>query len=264
MAASGGAPVPGVAGGPAPGAGAAPARELLHRTLLRPVRQGNAFEETVERLLDAIKLGVAGFDERLPPERELAPQLGVSRVTLREAIWSLAEAGVVEVRRGRSGGTFVRWRPPRPSTDDARRIAQDMGPRLDDALVLRAVVEPGAAATAARRTLTAAERVHLTDRLEGVCAAGTAGYRAADTAFHLALAELTSSPSVLAAATEVRARLNDLLAAIPLLEANLRHTNSQHDAVARAVLAGDPDTARRAVEEHIEGTAALLRGFLSP
>lgn len=75
--------------------------------LFRPVRAGNAFEETVERLLQAIRLGVVGAGERLPSERELAERLGVSRVTLREAIRALSDAGYVESRRGRYGGTFV-------------------------------------------------------------------------------------------------------------------------------------------------------------
>lgn len=236
---------------------------VLHRVLLRPVRQGNAFEETVERLLDAIKLGLVPYGERLPPERELAPRLGVSRVTLREATRSLADAGLVEVRRGRTGGTFVRWRPARPSLADVRRIAADMGEGLEDALVLRSVVEPGAAAAAARRALSADERTFLTARLRASVEAPPAGYRAADTGFHLALAELTGSRSVLAAATEVRSRLNDLLAAIPLLERNLRHSNEQHRAIAEAVLAGDAEAARACCEVHLDGTAALLRGFLS-
>src|SRR5438874_9112974 len=75
--------------------------------LFRPVRTGNAFEETVERLLQAIRLGVAGPGERLPAERELANRLNISRVTLREAIRALQESGYVESRRGRYGGTFV-------------------------------------------------------------------------------------------------------------------------------------------------------------
>ncbi len=79
--------------------------------LLRPVRAGNAFEETVERLLTVIKLGVVGPGERFPAERELAAQLGISRLTLREAIRELQQAGYVESRRGRSGGTFVTFRP---------------------------------------------------------------------------------------------------------------------------------------------------------
>ena len=57
--------------------------------LLRPVREGLAFEETVERLLTLIKLGVVGPGERFPAERELAAQLGISRLTLREALSEL-------------------------------------------------------------------------------------------------------------------------------------------------------------------------------
>src|SRR5208282_3993324 len=61
--------------------------------MLRPVRAGNAFEETVERLLTVVKLGVVGPGERFPAERELAAQLGISRLTLREAIGELQRAG---------------------------------------------------------------------------------------------------------------------------------------------------------------------------
>jgi DNA-binding GntR family transcriptional regulator len=73
----------------------------------RPVRGGNAFEITVARLAQAIKLGLVREGERLPPERELAERLQVSRVTLHEAIRALREAGYLESRRGRTGGTFV-------------------------------------------------------------------------------------------------------------------------------------------------------------
>jgi DNA-binding transcriptional MocR family regulator len=78
-------------------------------SLLGPVRSGNAFEETVERLLTVIKLGVVAPRERFPAERELAGLLGVSRITLREAIRALQQAGYVESRRGRFGGTFVTY-----------------------------------------------------------------------------------------------------------------------------------------------------------
>ena len=85
------------------------------RGVLRPVRQGNAFEETVERLLTVIKLGLVAPGERFPPERELAAQLGISRLTLREAISELNQAGYVESRRGRLGGTFITYTRPAPS-----------------------------------------------------------------------------------------------------------------------------------------------------
>lgn len=76
-------------------------------SLWRPVRGGNAFEITVARLAQAIKLGMVAEGERLPSERDLAERLKVSRVTLREAIRALREAGFLESRRGRTGGTFV-------------------------------------------------------------------------------------------------------------------------------------------------------------
>src|SRR5580704_5014377 len=95
--------------------------------ILRPVRQGNAFEETVERLLTVIKLGLIGPGERFPAERELAAQLGISRLTLRDAIRELQQAGYVESRRGRLGGTFITYSRPEPSVGDLRRLAHDHG-----------------------------------------------------------------------------------------------------------------------------------------
>jgi DNA-binding FadR family transcriptional regulator len=58
-------------------------------------------------------------------------------------------------------------------------------------------------------------------------------------------------------------RLNDLLGAIPVLQRNIEHAATQHAAIVEAILAGDPDAARRAVAEHLDGTGALLRGFLT-
>ena len=101
--------------------------------VFRVMRAGNAYEETVERLLQVIKLGIVPHGDRLPPERELASRLGVSRVTLREAIRSIQQAGYVEPRRGRFGGTFVLYRPS-PDAAEARRIAGVLGGSLEDAL----------------------------------------------------------------------------------------------------------------------------------
>jgi DNA-binding FadR family transcriptional regulator len=231
--------------------------------LFRPVRAGNAFEETVERLLQAIKLGVVAPGGRLPAERELANRFNVSRVTLREAIRALQQAGYVESRRGRYGGTFVNAALPRPNRRAIKRMAQQMGAALDDALTLRHVLETGAAEAAAMRGLSAEEREHLEVRLEENTAASLADYRRMDSRLHLAIAEVTASPSLTSALADVRMRLNELLDAIPLLERNIKHSNQQHVAIVDAILGGDPAAARRLTAEHLDGTAALLRGFLS-
>src|SRR3954470_19122554 len=92
---------------------------LWTRTLFSPVPVRNAFEVTIERLAQSIRLGVLVEGDRLPPERELAARCGSSGVTRREAIKPRRDAGLVESRRGRGGGTFVAP-PPRQ-----RRRSQD-------------------------------------------------------------------------------------------------------------------------------------------
>jgi DNA-binding FadR family transcriptional regulator len=228
-----------------------------------------------------IKLGMVGPGERFPAERELAAQLGISRPTLREAIRELQQAGYVESRRGRSGGTFVTGAPPAPDRGELRRLAREDGAKLADALTFRLAVETGAAeglaqvmaeSSAPSRSDRRARpdqpagpgaRQVLLARLADVNGACPQDYRRLDTLFHLSIAELTGSSLLTAACADARMRLNDLLNAIPVLQRNIDHTAGQHTAIASAILAGDSERARRVTAEHLEGTAALLRGFLS-
>jgi DNA-binding FadR family transcriptional regulator len=231
--------------------------------VFRAVRGGNAFEETVERLLQAIKLGVVRNGDRLPAERDLAARLAVSRMTLREAIRELRRAGYVESRRGRFGGTFVLYRPDVAApSGDVRTIVRRMGESLQDALAFRRVLEVGAAELAGARRLPADQREYLSRWLAECTGAPPAEYRQRDSRLHLAIAELSGSPSLVAAVADVRMRLNDLLDAIPLLHRNIRHSDAQHARIVAGILAGEPGRARQAMEEHVDGTAALLRGFL--
>lgn len=251
--------------------------------MFSPVRAGNAFEETVERLLQAIRLGLVGPGDRLPTERELAARFQVSRVTLREAVRALQQAGFIESRRGRYGGTFVASTLPRPSRQDPRTMARKMGDTLADALTMRHVLEAGMAEAAALRLRssqeegarqeesgrqagqgkdTGADEQHLRQRLAETAAAGNADYRRHDSRLHLAIAEVAGSPSLTSAVAEMRMRINELLDAIPLLDRNIRHSNDQHAEIVAAVLSGDAETARRAMSEHLSATASLLRGFL--
>ncbi|MFD0747792.1 FadR/GntR family transcriptional regulator [Phytohabitans flavus] len=234
-----------------------------------------------------------GRGERLPAERELAEKLQVSRVTLREAIRALREAGYLESRRGRTGGTFVvsragtppvvgrvrsaagRARPGRKAvvpaasvTPLARRgtaadLAREMGDTLHDALDFRRVVEPGAAGLSASRALAAADRQHLVACLTASRDRDPATRRVADSRLHLAIAGASGSPSLAAAVADVQLTLDRLLAAIPVIKRNLDHSDDQHTRVADAILAGDPAGARSLMEEHCDGTAELLLGLLT-
>ncbi|MEU7866178.1 FCD domain-containing protein [Dactylosporangium sp. NPDC049140] len=234
----------------------------------RPVRGGNAFEITVARLAQAIRLGLVPVGERLPPERELAERLQVSRVTLREAIAALREAGFLESRRGRSGGTFVVRATGEPGesgegqVQDATALAREMGDSLHDALDFRRVLEPGAAALAATRALSAADRAHLVACLAAARVRDPLTRRVNDSRLHLAIAAASGSTSVAASIADVQLRLDRLLAAIPVLRRNLDHSDAQHERVVEAILAGDPAVARSEMEQHCDGTATLLRGLL--
>ena len=235
------------------------AEAALARTLFRPVRDGNPFEVTVERLATAIRLGAV--TDRLPPERELAGLLGVSRMTLREALSALADAGYVTSRRGRGGGTFVSYRLPAPR--DARTVARSMGESLTQALDYRRIIEPGAAELAAGRPLSPAERGYLTGCLAEVShAADDAVRRRADSRLHLTIASVTGNASLIAAVADVQSRLSSLLESIPVLRHNIAHSDAQHAEIVAAILASEGERAGAVMARHCDATAALLRGFL--
>jgi DNA-binding FadR family transcriptional regulator len=229
--------------------------------IFRPVHSTNAFEETIERLAQAIKLGVVPPGSRLPSERELVVRFQISRATLREAIRALELAGYLEAQRGRSGGTFVVYRTAEASEANARRLIDEMGDSLPDVLDFRWAIEPATAELAALRAKPADVK-WLNTFLEEMLTLPRSEYRRIDARFHLAIAELTGSRSLITAVTDIHMQLNDLLAAFPLLDASLRHSNQQHEKIVRAIAAGDGKRTRAEMEEHVMATANLLRGFL--
>lgn len=241
----------------------APAEVLSAGLLLTPARPANAFEETVQRLLQSIRLGLIGPGERLPAERELATMLEVSRDTLRDAIGSLADAGWIVARRGRYGGTFVSDELPAamPAGSGAPADPIMTARRLEDTLALRSVIEVGAARRAAESELSANDRERLWQADEECRTASGEQYRMADSRLHLLIAEVLAAPSVIPLVADVRMRVNELLDGIPLLAPNIAHSNEQHRAIVEAILRGSPDDAASAMAEHLEGTEALLRGF---
>lgn len=250
-----------------PGADGAPPTDMPGASLdavLRPVRSGNAFEEAIQRIMQAIKLGAVTTGQRLPPERTLAKRLGISRVTLREALRALTDAGLVESRRGRSGGTFVTYRPDDDIDAALLRNGRNLRDELEDHLVLRTVLEPGAAEAAALREHDDAAREHLQERLADVeSMTSRQSHRLADSRLHLAIAELTGSVGLIAAVADVQMTLAEMLDAIPVLAYNIERSHTHHAAVVNAILTGRPEDARRHMQEHVTATAALLRGFLA-
>ncbi len=233
--------------------------ERMDAPLVTPVRTGNIFEETMEALLQAIRLGQFAPGSKLPSERDLAQTLRVSRTTLREVLAHLSKNGFVTIRRGRYGGTYVA-QPPPPLRD--QRVSDLDHREVADLLTLRRVVEPAAAELAAQRGLSSAQADQLS-AAHSQCSAGKSSqFRPLDSRLHLMIAELSGSPRLRAVVAETRDGVNALLDCIPLLPPNLEHSAAQHEAIVKAIIDSEPDTARQAMLNHIDGTAALLRGFL--
>jgi DNA-binding FadR family transcriptional regulator len=188
--------------------------------------------------------------------------LGVSRTTVREAITTLAEAGYVVSRRGRYGGTFVAEVLPETSAVEAGDSPLDAN-ELKDISVMRSVLEVGTVREAAGRDLSATDRAALATALEECGGADLSSFRRLDSRLHLVFAELTGSVSLVRLVADLRTRVNAALDCIPMLAPNLAHSHQQHEAIVGAILAGRPEAAAEAMQEHIQGTEALLRGFLT-
>src|SRR5271167_2764006 len=118
----------------------------LPSAVFGPVRSQTAFEETVDRLGTAIKLGLLAPGSQLPAERELCARLGIARSTLRQALTALSQSGHVFATRGRHGGTFVS--DPLPPADPP---SQEMLGRWREVCDRRLSVELGVAVLAAER-----------------------------------------------------------------------------------------------------------------
>jgi DNA-binding FadR family transcriptional regulator len=223
------------------------------RTVFEPVDASSTYEETVNRLGTAIRIGVLGAGIKLPPERDLAEQLSISRSTLRQALATLTETGHLTAIRGRSGGTFVSEDPPVSSGRPFPR--ERWRPLLD----CRVAAEVGS-------VLLAAERAHEEDltamrgalaAIDEAAEAGFAAYRRADARFHLLIAEASRSTRLVRSVARLQGQLCDLFSEVGV-PARGQDDHEQHLAIYEAIEAGDAVAAVGALRSHLEATEMFL------
>lgn len=224
-----------------------------------PVRSMTAFEETVDRLSTAIRLGLLPPGTRLPAERELCTKLGIARSTLRQALTALTQSGHLHAVRGRGGGTFVvdLLPPSKPPSDEVLRSWRDSCDQ-------RITIEIGVAVLAARRASpeAVASLRRLVDAIDET-SNDFEVYRQLDVRLHVELAEATGNPRLLAAMTEIQGAMTDLIRLIAHPAEVLISSNQGHRRVLGAVARGDEAAAAAAMLEHLRGTEHIL-GWLLP
>jgi DNA-binding FadR family transcriptional regulator len=234
-------------------------------SMFHPITTQNAFEAVVEQVRTAVDLALLVPGDRLPPERELAAMFDVSRPTVREALRVLAMSGYVGIRRGSAGGAYVL---ERPRSDQADRVREDLSAHrreLSALLEWRRVVEAEAAALAATRISDDQLRALRARLVEsgGRHVRSHGLWRAADSRFHIAIAEATGNPYMLDTVRKVRAQLAHALDALILLRQAIEPAAAhEHEAILAALQARDPDLARATATLHGRATEERLYAFL--
>jgi len=222
----------------------------------------NPFEVTLERLGAAIKMGLYEPGDQLPSERDIAQMMGISRTTVREAIGLLVTQGILVVKRGRTGGTFVSNQPPLPTVLEVRHRLNANGATLAEILDHRLIVEAGIAELAAQRAeeTQVDELQDLVDRMRQIDVFSE--YRKLDTQFHLLIAKTTQTNRLPAIVVDIHAELTDLLQTAPYSNAQRIHSTQQHQDIVDAIRQKDGDRARQLMQEHILATSSFLKGLL--
>jgi GntR family transcriptional repressor for pyruvate dehydrogenase complex len=225
-------------------------------TLFVPVAVTRASSAIADQVRTAIVSGKLQQGERLPPERELAAQFGVSRVTVRDALRALEAMGLVEIRVGARGGAFVRA----PSGSLVAQAMADMiamsAVDAADVVEARLIVELGTVTLAcARATEEDLEALHALDkRARAELKAGTYT-RELSWEFHALLVNAAHNGAIEGLAQSFRSTLS--MHPVRVREPRKRSftaTVDEHRRILRAIERGDAAAARRELAAH------LLRG----
>jgi GntR family transcriptional regulator, transcriptional repressor for pyruvate dehydrogenase complex len=229
-----------------------------------PIRQLRAHEYVAEQIRRHIALRLIKPGEALPAERELAGMFGVGRPTIQNALRLLEATGLVEARRGRSGGTFI-THPDQDSLAADDLIIRVMRQRkeLEDLLLFRRLIEPAVARVAAAKR-GSADLAAMRRAIHGMEASTTEpDYMRHDTYFHLAIAQATGNAFLTRAIEEIRMLLNDAMTLLPESDAWHLRISSEHTAMLDAIENQDPDAAETLMREHVANSEQGLRAVLA-
>lgn len=233
-----------------------------------PITHAPAYELVVDQIRRAIHLGRYLPGEKLPPERDLAGQLGVSRTTVREAVRLLEGEGLLTIRRGATGGLIVSG-PHKASAQELRSRVQKHQKELADIFDYRLAVECCTARLAAERRAKSDIR-QLDDALQRMESfiesrgrdhtESISQFNAADADFHIGIALAAKNPYLVEAVEEIRTAM--FLPVGAIFNRLRTDANAHHDVILAAIRDQDGELASTEMAEHIEDTRLELRAFL--
>ena len=224
---------------------------------------GPRAEAIVQRLTEAITLGLLADGEQLPSEVELAQQFGVSTITLREALAELRREGLVETRRGRGGGSFVRAPDGAFLARLTAQLISTTASELRDRGDEQTAISGTAAFLAAERADTE-DIAHLGVLVDRLAAAGDHEQRRrADTRFHIDVAVASQSIRLTRAQVRLQSETGALLWLVAAGELEVPQVITGHRQLVKAIADEDPRAARDLSQDHVARvTRALLAAHL--
>jgi len=213
-------------------------------------RDTAAGAQLVEHVRREIEAGRLGPGNRLPPERELAREMGVSRPSLRSGLRTLQAMGIITSRRG--AGTFIVEGPPHLGKAPLQFLAALYGFTLDQMYEARRMLEVGAASLAAERA-TGEQLAAMADEITGLFATleESQAFLRHDLGFHRAVAAGSGNPIVAA----IIGTLTEIIWETGRLNMDgfgLRESAETHRRIYEAIRAHSPERARREMNEHLE------------
>ncbi len=219
--------------------------------MYKVVRSSRLYEQIVQQVEESIQKGALKTGDKLPPERELAQQFGVSRTAVREAVKALREKGFVEAYPGR--GTFIMEtsaHPIRLSLDRMVKAGQAEGSRY--LTEVREMMEPEIAALAAERA-EAEDLAAMHESFEVMERAkrDPDAFIEADLDFHLALAEAAANPIILSLIDSIVGLLREQRMGIFQVEGGPERGQYHHKKILDAVEHRDAAGAREAMKAHM-------------
>ena len=233
---------------------------IARTALLSPIEPAKATDQVIQRISVAISSGIFKPGDQLPVEAELAQQLDVAQMTLRQALAILRDLGIIETVRGRNGGSFVTNRPfalggvfvgPTPTLAE-----------LQDITDFRMALENEAAALAALR----ADRMdlgRLNTHLNACLASSNEDDHAIeDNSFHVCIAETSHSQRLVTAISQIQHDMTYFYQRLTRPNEAIFPHKAEHEAIVRAIESGNPDQAWEASNNHLYSTHLFLESII--
>jgi GntR family transcriptional repressor for pyruvate dehydrogenase complex len=218
---------------------------------IEQARDSSTTEQVVAQIHAMITRGELRAGDRLPAEREMAKQLGISRPSLRSGLRSLVAMGVLRSRHG--SGTYIAEGPPALESEALRLLAALHGFTYDEMFEARRVLEASVAGLAAERA-TGDQLATLAEELANMYATidNPHQYLIHDIRFHRAVGAACGNPILAALVEMVSTVMYDRRRETVERARDFKQSVEMHQRVYRAIRAHKPEEARAAMHEHIE------------